>query len=176
MKNIIKLLLSIVPIFAICSCVGDYGSKEPQKSPQSLAYAENVSVRFTDSGKLVAILYSTKFVERDNLTWGWNVRADFYSSTGDAPQGGITADSGFVNQGRTGKEVQVFGNVHMTSPRGVELFADSLRWNPLSRKIESESDVRIVRGHETVRGKGIRSDPGFENIRIINVSGTLENL
>ena len=158
-------------------CSGEDEKETRSQSPRSLAVATNVKIRFTESGKLQAILYASKVADYDTLTWGWNLRADFFTDSDTVADGGMTADSGYVKQDRAGRRVvSVFGNVRLVAPDGTRLFADSLRWNPKYQQIESNSKVRIIRGADTIEGTGFVSDPNFKHIRVVNVRGRIKKL
>ncbi|MCD6594352.1 LPS export ABC transporter periplasmic protein LptC [bacterium] len=167
-------LFFAIMIFQGCS--DNEVSNTSKTKPQSLSTTEKVKVKFTESGNLQAILYSDSLVDREKNTWGWNIDVDFFTGDDTISDGGMLADSGFVLDGRGTKrrQVLVFGNVHLTAPDGTELFADSLRWNPKTQQIESGSKVKVVKGKEIIHGIGFKSDPNFKHIKIINVSGRIE--
>jgi len=158
-------------------CSEESGTESKSQKPKSLAVAQKVRIKFTEAGKLQAILYADRVVDYDSLTWGWNLKADFFADDDTIPDGGMTADSGYVRQDRRGRRmVSVFGNVHLISPDSTELFADSLRWNPKYQQIESNSQVKIVRGQDVIEGTGFVSDPNFKHIRVLNVRGRMKKL
>ncbi len=178
MKHKIALVSVFAALIMFSGCTDEDSTGELRKKPQSLASAENVRVKFTESGILQAILYANTLEDRKKLTWAWHIRVEFFTDTDTITDGGKAADSGSVREGRgmNKREVQVFGNVHLTAPDGTELYSDSLRWNPRTQEIESGSKVKVIRGKEIIHGVGFTSDPGFEHIRIINVKGRLEEL
>ena len=168
------VLLSIFIAVAI-GCSG--GDENAQSSAErSGTTADRIKVYFTEEGKLQAILYASRIEERDKSTFGWDIDVDFFADNDTIPDGGMVADSGIVKKGRGRRksEVSVFGNVHLTAPDGTELFSDSLRWNPRAQMIESNSQVKIVRGDEVINGVGFVSDASFKKIRIKKVSGKIE--
>ena len=169
-------LLLIHLFFFITGCSEDRQSSTNGAGKKSLTLVDTVKVYFTDAGKLQAILYALRMEEVKGVTWGWDIRVDFFQDDDEKPDGYMVADSGMVKQGRGRRrsEVSVFGDVHLTAPDGTELFADSLRWNPRRQMVESNSDVRIVRGSEVVEGRGFTSDPNFNRIRVKSVRGKIE--
>ncbi|RKZ35229.1 LPS export ABC transporter periplasmic protein LptC [bacterium] len=173
-------ILSICLFFVqFCGCASEDETEQSSSNrPQSQTTAEQVKVKFTESGRLQAILYSNRMEEKDNLTWSWNIDVDFFTDDDTIADGGMKADSGYVLSGGSSRkrQVTVFGNVHLIAPDGTELFADSLRWNPAKQQIESNSKVKVIRGKDVVEGIGFESDPNFMHIRIINVKGKLEQL
>ncbi len=176
MKSIIQIiLLSIFSIALFISCSNENSSAQTKEVGSSTS-ADTVKIYFTEEGNLQAILYATRMEERKKLTWGWNIKVDFFSDKDSIADGGMVADSGVVKKGRGRRrsEVEVFGDVHLTAPDGTELFSDSLRWNPRAQMIESNSKVKIIRGAEVIDGVGFVSDASFKKIRVKKVSGRIE--
>lgn len=173
--GMIKIFTSVAILSLLMSGCSEQSESRTSGSAKSVTEADTVKVYFTESGKLQAILYSLKMEERKEITWGWNIKVDFFRDEDSIPDGYMVADSGAVKQGRGRRksEVSVFGNVHLIAPDGTELFSDSLRWNPRRQLIESNSEVKIIRGDETIIGKGFTSDPNFEKIRVKQVSGKI---
>jgi len=137
---------------------------------------DNAKIYFTENGALQSILYASQMVERNKITYGMEIKVDFFKDKDTIPDGGMTADSGFVNEGKgRNRIVTVLGDVHLISPDGVELFADSLRWNPRNQQIESESKVKIINGNEVIEGTGFMSDAGFQKIRLKQVKGQMSS-
>ena len=171
----IRLLLPIVAFFSIFSCGGDKTTVREQR-PQSKSTIQRARITFTEGGKLQAILYASRLETRGELTFGWDIDVKFFTDDDTIPDGGMIADSGYVTEG-TGRNrlVKVFGNISLIAPDGTKLYADSLRWNPTTGKIESNSRVKVVRRTEMVEGIGIVSDPNFKEIRVKNVRGRLES-
>ena len=158
-------------------CSNDEVSDTPTHStPKSFSTAYNTEVKFTEGGNLQAILHADSLVDRGKNTYAWNIKVDFFADRDTIYDGKMTADSGFVvkSKGVRRQRVSVFGDVHLIAPDGTELYSDSLRWNPKTQQIESGSKVKIVRGKEVIHGTGFKSDPNFEHIKIIDVSGKIE--
>lgn len=175
-KRIIQIiLLSTFSVALFIGCSNDNRSAQT-KAVSSGTSADTVKIYFTEDGNLQAILYATRMEERKKLTWGWNIKVDFFSDNDSIADGGMVADSGVVKKGRGRRrsKVEVFGNVHLTAPDGTELFSDSLRWNPRTQMVESNSKVKIVRGTEVIDGIGFVSDANFKKIRVKKVSGRIE--
>lgn len=165
----------ILAFFFIISCSSD--EKKGASSEKSGTQADTMSVFFTNEGNLQAILFAPKMVRRDEYTWAWNISARFFPNNDTVVKGGLKADSGFVAPGYGDKRVVcLFGNVHLVSPDSIELFSDSLRWNPVSQKIETNSSVKMVHKDETLEGTGLISDPNFKNMRILNVKGKFKSI
>jgi LPS export ABC transporter protein LptC len=66
-----------------------------------------------------------------------------------------------------------YGDVHVESENKKQLLTEELTWYRLTRKVETESYVRIYAEDDTVYGFGLVSDEALESYRIKRVSGSV---
>lgn len=175
--NMMRNEVLLVFLFSVVVIGCSSSERKGVSSDKAETQADTVSVFFTNNGKLQAILFAPKMIQRNGFTWAWSISARFFPDDDTVARGGLKADSGFVSPGYGDRRtVCLFGNVHLVSPDSTQLFSDSLRWNPVSQKIETNSSVRMVRKEGSLEGKGLVSDPNFKNIRILNVRGKFKSL
>jgi LPS export ABC transporter protein LptC len=88
----------------------------------------------------------------------------------------VTSDSGTVDEAVT--FLAAIGHVHGRSHKGVDIRADSLRWNKNENRISTESRVRVISEEgDTLRGIGFISDANLDNWQILsNVQGVFQKI
>lgn len=88
----------------------------------------------------------------------------------------VTSDSGTVDEAVT--FLAAIGHVHGHSKKGVDITADSLRWNKTENRISTESRVRVISEEgDTLRGIGFVSDANLDNWQILsNVQGVFQKI
>ena len=78
----------------------------------------------------------------------------------------VTSDSGSVDEAIS--FLLASGHVHAHSVKGVDITADSLRWNKTINRISTESRVRVIsEDGDTLTGRGFVSDANLDNWQIL---------
>ena len=134
----------------------------------------NAKVDFTEQGKKTGELKAEKllFFDKEERTFGYKISVDFYNKNGET-NARIVADSGWVEN--ESRRLTVFGNVHLRTESGTELWSDSLAFFPEDERVRTNAGVKIDRNGEYISGVGLDSDLEFKDIRIEqNVSGKLK--
>jgi LPS export ABC transporter protein LptC len=90
-------------------------------------------------------------------------RVDFYDEKGSV-RSTLTADNGTLLE-RT-NDMDAYGHVVLVAEDGTRLTTEHLTWNERTGKIESEREVRVVRGRDEFTGVGIEADPDLKNIKV----------
>jgi LPS export ABC transporter protein LptC len=166
--------LSIILI--LFACAGeDSEQTESKKLNLPDQQLDSSKIVFTIKGEKNASLWAEhifKYNDRDKMI-AKNIRVDF---EGNPPEGDgiLYADSGTV---RDSKDIiEVYGNVHLKTERGTELFTNSLKWNTTNDKVTTEDHVLIKRGKERIEGVGLETDVGFNKVILKKqISGELSS-
>jgi len=95
-----------------------------------------------------------------------NVR--FFSSNGEYFSQ-LWADSGIVNMETN--DMFAVGNVVVLTNDSLRLETETLNWDERTERISTEDSVVFYQRDKIVRGKGLYSDPGLEDVVILNPSG-----
>ncbi len=92
------------------------------------------------------------------------LRIDFYSSDGDSINATLTADSGRVNTASRNMEAR--DHVVIVTQDSLVLRTDYIRWDNASRKLRTESAVRLERGRDWLSGEGLEASPDLKEVEI----------
>ena len=101
------------------------------------------------------------FREKKRVEAEWVV-IDFYE--GDDHVSRLTADRGILEQNTDDLEVR--GNVRVTSDDGALLETEVLFWDHQASRIHTDEFVRITRGGDVLTGVGLVTDPGLDRVEI----------
>lgn len=137
-------------------------------------WAENVTIHFSDSGLLRALITAprleryTEGRERYNLM-PKGIHARFFDSVG-AETSGIRA--GYAIEFPDKRIVETRNNVQVVNETGDTLFTEYLVWNRNTRLISTEASVRIItHENEVIFGKnGMEADEKFTRWRIKHIT------
>jgi len=88
----------------------------------------------------------------------------------------VTSDSGTVDEAVT--FLAASGHVHGRSHKGLDIKADSLRWNKPENRVSTESKVRVISEEgDTLWGRGFVSDANLDNWQILaDVRGVFQKV
>lgn len=131
----------------------------------------NSTVRFSDSARVRAILWSGHFrvfTEEQYTALDESLHVDFFNER-EEHTSVLTARRGRVND-RT-RDFEAHDNVVVISDSGTILRTDSLFWNNATREIHTDAYVDIVSPTEHIMGHGMVSDQSLKNYRIFRVTG-----
>ena len=113
-----------------------------------------------------------KFEARDS-TMAYVLDVDFFDSAGQVSTH-LVGDSGVIRE--MTNQLNVFGNVVVTTADSSRLETDYLYWNTFKDKIETDAFVRITKKDDIITGWGMEADPDLTRIKILNrVSGTMHD-
>lgn len=133
----------------------------------------DAKIDFSEEGRPTGKLNAEKllFFEKDGKTFGYRLKVDFFGSDGKNAAR-LVADSGLVMNET--QRLTVYGNVHLITENGVELWSESLAYFPDIQRIKTEAGIKIDRRGEFITGRGLDSDLELKDIRIErNVTGRL---
>lgn len=105
----------------------------------------------------------------------FRLRIEFYNSSGDSINAVLTAKQGRINT--ASRDMEAKDSVIITSRDSLILTTDSIRWYNLSRRLKTESNVRLTRGSDWLTGEGLEASPDLKEIELKrNVRGQKELL
>lgn len=80
----------------------------------------------------------------------------------------LTAQKAIIHDN---KDIEVFGNIVMTSKNSTVVKTEYARWTAEDRMIRSDRSVTITRPNQTISGKGFETDQDLKKYRIFQTSG-----
>ncbi len=174
------------PLFALifalnmlgCSKLSDTEKPQGPKESYPLAlYDDSTTLRMREGSRLSWVMRTLRLVKHDrsDRIEARPVDLRVYDSTG-SEMVHVTSDSGTVDEAVT--FLAAIGHVHGHSHKGVDIRADSLRWNKNENRISTESKVRVIsEDGDTLRGVGFVSDANLDNWQILSkVRGVFQKI
>lgn len=122
----------------------------------SVEIAYNVKLRYTDSGRLKAIINAPIMEHHDNpddpfTEMKEGVNAVFYSVAG-TEESNLRADYAINYEKK--KLIHLKNNVHVVNTMNEELMSEELFWDQNTREIYTDKQIQIKRGEEVIIGRG----------------------
>jgi LPS export ABC transporter protein LptC len=169
------LLLAATGLFS-CSNLdtGNYRSKK-QDSTATRETAENVTIEYTDSGLLKALvkaplMVGVKQVRKPYIEMPKGIKVDFYRSQG-VVESYLSAEYAISYTEK--KTIIVRRNVEVLNIKGDTMATEELVWNQATGRITTDKYVRIKTKTQIIEGNGMESDQTFSDWEIKNVTGTI---
>ncbi len=99
-----------------------------------------------------------------------NLDIDFYKTGTDSVNATLTADFGKVNM--ASRDMEASRNVRVVTSDSLVLITDYLTWNNDTKKLFTESAVRLEKGTDWLTGEGMEASSDLKEIQIKrNVKG-----
>lgn len=147
-----------------------------QTEDLSVEQATNVSIKYTDSARLKAIIFTPLLVRYPNkrnpyteMPKGMNAR--FYDLNGNVDSR-LSARYGINYENQ--KLIKLKDSVRVVNQKGEELKSEELFWDQEKKIIYTNKFVRIAREGEEIKGDGFESNETFTRYKILKPSGSLK--
>ena len=171
------LLLILLPLVWV-ACSEKPGGSYRSKKTDSIATretAENVTIEYTDSGILKAVIESpvmigVKNVRNPYIEMPKGIRADFLDANGKI-ESYLLSEYGISYTDK--KRVIVRRNVRVLNVKCEKLETEELVWDQQKGRIYTDKFVKITTPEQIITGEGMESDQTFSDWEIMNVSGTI---
>lgn len=155
-------------------------SKEKEKVEKILhdsvftEHAENIEMRFSDSGMLKAIIYAPVLERHPGTepftTFDQGVTGYFYSSNGKV-ENSLKSKYGISYDRK--KIIELRNDVQLVNFKREKLNTEKLIWDQNTGKIYTDAFVKITTPENIIFGEGFESNQNFTEYRIYKVKGTL---
>ena len=172
----ISLLILLPVLWVACSEKpgGSYRSKKTD-SIATRETAEHVTIEYTDSGILKAVIESpvmigVKNVRNPYVEMPKGIRADFIDKTGNT-ESYLLAEYGISYTEQ--KRMVVRRNVRVLNQKCEKLETEELFWDQEKGRIYTDKFVKITTPDQIITGDGMESDQTFSDWEIMNVNGTI---
>lgn len=98
------------------------------------------------------------------------LKIEFYQAAADSINATLTADLGAVNTAT--RDMSARHNVRVTTRDSLVLITDHLTWNNDTKKLFTESAIRLEKGDDWLTGEGLEASSDLKEIQIKkNVKG-----
>lgn len=121
--------------------------------------------------KAVLVAEQLYFYNDTSTVVGDTIQVSFFGDGGEFVSM-LTARSGVINQ--RSQEMIAYGEVNVRSEDS-RIETEELHYDPEENRIWSDKPTRIDQQGNVIRGRGVESDPGLEEIRITGGSAVLHS-
>jgi LPS export ABC transporter protein LptC len=141
---------------------------------EPIGVAENINLKYTDSGKVEAILLSPKMYDYSNKAFGYNkftegVNLEVFED--DVKKGTIIADYAIVYNKTNIIDLQ--GNVKVVTDANDTLFAEQLYYDNKAEWLFTNKPVTFRTGQDVINGNGFDSNSKFSNAEVLEITGII---
>ncbi len=140
---------------------------------EPIGVAENIHLKYTDSGKVKAILKSPIMYDYSNREFAYNEFPDgvYLELIEDGKKNIVVADYGIVYNKTSIIDLQ--GNVKITTHENDTLFAEQLYFDERKEWLFTNKPVKFRTGSDVTYGNGFDSDKGFKNTEVLEINAIL---
>ena len=175
LKNYISIIVIAFAMTMFFSCKGNL--KKIQKSSISenepIGVAENINLKYTDSGKVKAILKSPKMFDYGNRVFGYNeftegINLELFE---DGKKSVVVSDYAIIYNKTNLIDLQ--GNVVITTHSNDTLYAEQLFYDQTKEWLFTNQPVTFRTGQDRINGNGFDSNSKFTNAEVLEITGII---
>lgn len=169
-------IVTVITVTMFFSCKDNF--KDVQKIGMSenepIGVAENINLKYTDSGRVKAVLVSPKMLDYSNRDFPYNqfdegVTLDLFDD--DNKRTVVVADYAIIYN-RTNL-IDLQGNVKITTNTRDTLFAEQLYYDQKTEWLFTNQPVSFRKGQDLIHGNGFDSNIKFTNAEVLEVNGII---
>ena len=174
-----QIFSSIVMVIAMtmffsCKSNLDEVNKIGISENEPIGVAENINLKYTDSGRVTANLLSPKMLDFSNRAFAYNefpdgAHLDLFGDNNEKST--VIADYAIVYD-KTGI-IDMQGNVILASAEQDTLFAEQLYYDQNREWLFTNKPVTFRRGQDIINGKGFDSDAEFNQAEVLEIDGVI---
>ncbi len=141
---------------------------------QPLGVAENINLKYTDSGKVEAVLISPKMYDYSNRAFGYNeftdgVNLELFED--NIKKGTVISDYAIVYNKTN--IIDLRGHVKVITDVNDTLFAEQLYYDNAKEWLFTNKPVTFRTGQDLIHGNGFDSNAEFTNAEVLEITGLL---
>ena len=174
LKKILQSMVTVLTVTLFFCCESNF--KEVQQigisQNEPIGIAENINLKYTDSGKMQAHLISDKMDDYSNLDFPYSeftegITLDLYDSNNQKST--IISDYAIVYD-KTNL-IDLIGNVVLTTHDGKRLDARQLYFDQEKEWLFTNKPVKFADNEQIINGKGFDSNMDFTKSRVLEITG-----
>ena len=176
-KNINLFMVTVFAVTMFFSCKNNF--KEVQKigisENEPIGIAENINLKYTDSGKIKAILLSPKMLDYSNRSkfsfseFPEGINLELFDD--DNQKSTVVADYAIVYNKTDLMDLQ--GNVVIATKDNDTLRAEQLYYDQKKEWLFTNKPVTFRTGLDLINGNGFDSDAKFTNAEVLEINGII---
>lgn len=169
-------MVTVLTVTMFFSCKNNL--KEVQKigitEDEPIGVAENINLKYTDSGKIKAILLSPKMLDFSNRAFSFSefpkgINLELFDD--DNQKSNVVADYAVVYNNTDLMDLQ--GNVVISTKDNDTLYAEQLYYDQKKEWIFTNKPVTFRTGLDLIHGNGFDSDTKFTNAEVLEINGII---
>jgi len=172
--KILNIVIALV-MAMFFSCKNNF--KDIQKigisENEPIGVAENINLKYTDSGKVKAILKSPKMYDYSNRKFAYNEFTDGVNLElfEDGKKSVVVSDYAIIYNKTNIIDLQ--GNVVITTHSNDTLFAEQLYYDQEKEWLFTNKPVTFRTGRDLINGNGFDSNSKFTNAEVLEITGLI---
>jgi LPS export ABC transporter protein LptC len=173
--NIINIV-TVITVAMFFSCNSNYN--EVQKlgisENEPIGVAENINLKYTDSGRVTANLISPKMLDYSNRDFPYYEFTDgitLYLFDENNEKSTVISDYAISYQKTNLIDLQ--GNVKIYTKTNDTLLAEQLYYNEQKQWVYTNKPVEFKTGLDIINGNGFDSNSKFTNAEVLEVTGLI---
>jgi LPS export ABC transporter protein LptC len=174
LKQVFQSMVTVLTVTLFFSCESNF--KEVQKigisQNEPIGIAENINLRYTDSGKVEAHLISEKMYDYSNLDFPYSEFTEgitLYLYDSKNQKNTIVSDYAIVYD-KTNL-IDLIGNVVLTTHDGKRLDAQQLYFDQGKEWLFTNKPVKFADNEQIINGNGFDSNMDFTKSRVLEITG-----
>ena len=174
--NILSIVTVITTVTMFFSCNDNYNQvqKIGISENEPIGVAENINLKYTDSGRLKANLLGAKMLDYSNRDFPFSEFTDgmtLYVFDDEDKKSTIVSDYAIIYD-KTGL-VDLQGHVVITTHDGNILKTEQLYYDQNREWLFTNVPVTFITKQDVINGNGFDSNRGFTNAEVLEVTGLI---
>lgn len=173
------IFLNIVTVFTVAmffSCKDNF--KEVQKigisENEPIGIADTFNLKYTDSGRVKAILISSKMLDYSNRDFPFSEFPEgIYLEVFDEENNKSVVVADYAISYTHTDLIDLQGNVKLSTSKNDTLFAEQLYYDQKKEWLFTNSPVTFKMGFDKINGRGFDADSKFSNAEVLEVGGLI---
>ena len=175
-KHINYTIVTTIVVTMFFSCNNNLSevSKIGISENEPIGVAENINLKRTDSGRIIANLVSPKMLDFSNRDFAYNEFPDgvkLYLFDENNKKSTVIADYAIVYDKTNLIDMQ--GNVVLASHDKDTLFAEQLYYDQEREWLYTNRPVTFRKGRDVINGNGFDSDIEFNDAQVLEIDGII---
>tara|TARA_R110002049_G_scaffold95397_1_gene234261 strand:+ start:8350 stop:8904 length:555 start_codon:yes stop_codon:yes gene_type:complete len=172
----IKNIVTVITVTMFFSCNSNYNQVQGLgvSENEPIGVAENINLKYTDSGRVTANLISPKMLDysnRDFPYYEFTEGITLYLFDENNEKSTVISDYA-ISYDKT-KLIDLQGNVKIATKTNDTLFAEQLYYNQKKEWLYTNKPVTFRQGLDVINGNGFDSDSKFTNAEVLEVTGLI---
>ena len=169
-------IVTVITVTMFFSCKDNF--KEVQKMGMSenepIGVAENINLKYTDSGKVKAILLSPKMLDYQNRDFPFSEFPNgiILEIFDDENKKSVVVSDYAISYSNTSL-IDLQGNVKIVTHTNDTLFAEQLFYDQKKEWLFTNKPVKFRQGFDLIHGNGFDSNSKFTNAEVLEVTGSI---